>query len=181
MVKINVSPDVFQWLQSLAEPLVDTPNDVLRKLMLGRIMIPPPPPGPPTTLNDSPESDEPDDITKALADRIVHDLQIQTGDSSIKVRWQPKGERYSLLCNKGVFANIHRFQHRRSKNRVRVEVPGNLVDKAKITNDFDTIWKTGWYGKYKSYLIDIPRNGEDWDNSRYKLVIDILIRVWRIR
>jgi negative regulator of replication initiation len=31
---IRVDEEVYQWLQSLATPLVDTPNDVLRRLML---------------------------------------------------------------------------------------------------------------------------------------------------
>jgi hypothetical protein len=66
MVKVNLSPDVFQWLQSLAEPLVDTPDSVLRKIMLGHIMIPPPSPGPPTTFDNSSESEGPDDLTKTL-------------------------------------------------------------------------------------------------------------------
>jgi hypothetical protein len=179
VIKVNLSPDVFRWLQSLAEPLVDTPDDVLRKLMLGRIMIPPLPPGPPTTFDNPRESEEADVLTKALTDRIVDDLQGATGDPSIHTRWQPKGKRFSLDCDKGVFANIHPFQPR--KSRVRVEVPGNLAAKANIdVKDFDT-WKNGWYGIDKSILIDIPQNGGNWDASRYKLAIDILIRVWRAR
>ncbi|MCX5995849.1 MAG: hypothetical protein NTV59_07645 [Chloroflexi bacterium] len=180
MVKVNLSPDVFQWLQSLAEPLVDTPNDVLRKLMLGRIMIPPPPSGPHTTFDNSPEPEGPDSLTKALSDQIVRDLQSKAGDSSIVVKWQPKGKRFSLLCNKGVFANIHPFQPR--KKRVRVEVPGKLVAKANIAiKDFDKTWENGWYKIDKSYLINIPQNGGNWDASRYELAIDILIRVWSAR
>jgi len=36
MVKIDVDPEVFSFLQEHARPFVDTPNDVLRNLLLSR-------------------------------------------------------------------------------------------------------------------------------------------------
>ena len=121
-----------------------------------------------------------DDITRKIADQMVHDLRCQTGDFSIHVRWQPKGKRFSLDCDKGVFSNIHPFQPR--KNRFRVEVPRHLVEKAQMSiKDFDQNWPKGWYEKDSSDLIDIPQDGGKWDASRYKFAIDILVHVWRAR
>lgn len=36
MLKIDVDQDVFEYLKKNAEPFIDTPNDVLRRLLLGQ-------------------------------------------------------------------------------------------------------------------------------------------------
>ena len=183
MKDISVSEAVFHWLQSLAQPLVDTPDDVLRRLMQSYTVDQqgsPPNQPPKTNVNGGePGEDRPvDPLTEEFIQLVLRNLKERTGDSPIHATWQPKGKRYSLRANK-VFANIHPYQRR--KKRVKVEVPQNLVEKAGISFEvFDHRLRNGWYNVCDCFKIFIPHNGQDWDRTKYRQAVDILVRIWRV-
>lgn len=68
MVKIDIDPEVFGFLQEHAVPFVDSPNDVLRRLLLLREVTPM---GRPAV---SPDSEQPPVLGSPSADAFVREF-----------------------------------------------------------------------------------------------------------
>ncbi|GEM_PF-6432601 len=186
MPTIRVDDEVFRALQSKAMPFVDSPNDVLRRLLLGtsgQPLIAPPEGRSSEELSEAKEDPMAENPTAQLAKALLDGLQKRTGDTRITTVKQTTTERWGIgypgerrllprLCV------VRPFD--RKRQRLSVSVQKAKAEAAGLTRvQFDDEDQEGAFGK-GAWLLYVRCSGIAWNPADYQRALEVLVTVWNI-